>query len=486
MATAANNPRHEGEPSVSGAIVPFCSSQQTAWNPSTTLFSQQEQSRFVRLQTLLAFGAMHEQVRRRKKAVLNPALEEEVQFTLDERLQLIADRAVAITGADGLAIALPENNDVVLQAAAGAVRPDLGACIDRDSAFSGACLRTVQILSCDDTEADARVNLEVCRRLGVRSMVAVPLCVRRHEIGLLQAFSARPFGFDDSDVRNLRTLADLLLAALAPEPQDRLAETPPVAAAEWEVSPNPTEATAVARLQMSEQRESAISRFGMPVLVMFIVIASALWGRVFWRLNSTLPSNRAVQTEKTARKARASVAQVAPAAPVAVPAEPTEKESHATRSPDKSQGVSNFPVVTGIQHRSSADSTTVVLDLGGWVQYEAHRLANPHRIYFDLHGTQLASGLAFKKISVGDAVLKRIRVAQSVTGMTRLVLETNTYSDFSANLDSNPYRLVIEVRKPVAGPKRSVNQLPIAIEADKKTELPNAVSAAKPLETQRR
>ena len=52
--------------------------------------------------------------------------------------------------------------------------------------------------------------------------------------------------------------------------------------------------------------------------------------------------------------------------------------------------------VTGIRHWSSADSSTVVLDLEDQVQYEAHRLANPDRIYFDLHDTSLAPELDAK------------------------------------------------------------------------------------------
>jgi N-acetylmuramoyl-L-alanine amidase len=125
----------------------------------------------------------------------------------------------------------------------------------------------------------------------------------------------------------------------------------------------------------------------------------------------------------------------------------TSNGSHATHSPGKPRELAEFPMVTGIQHWASADSSTVVLNLADRVQYEAHRLANPDRIYFDLHDTQLGSNLAEKSIAMGDALLKRIRVAQPVTGMTRIVLETKTKSDFSVSLETNPYRLVVEVRK---------------------------------------
>ena len=149
-------------------------------------------------------------------------------------LQLVAERAVAITGADGLAIALAENNEIVLRAAAGTVRPDVGARIDRDSAFSGACFRTAQVVNCDDTETDPRVNVQACRKLGARSMVAVPLCGRRRVIGVLEAFSAWPFGFNESDIRNLSLLAELVLGALKPEDEDRFAESAQAAATKLE------------------------------------------------------------------------------------------------------------------------------------------------------------------------------------------------------------------------------------------------------------
>src|SRR6266550_1001522 len=157
------------------------------------------------LQALLAFSALHEQVRWRRALARRQAgfdtisstaeFEAGEQFVLDDVLQLVAERAVAITGADGLAIALAENDEIVLRAAAGTVRPDPGTRIDRTSAFSGACFRTAQIINCDDTETDTRVNLEACRKMGVRSMVAVPLCGRRRVIGILEAFSSWPFAF---------------------------------------------------------------------------------------------------------------------------------------------------------------------------------------------------------------------------------------------------------------------------------------------------
>src|SRR6201987_4706339 len=225
----------------------------------TTAYADERPSQQNALQALLAFSAMHEQVRRRralasKHAAFDskspvaefelarfepPEFEPEEQFVLDEVLQLVAERAVSITGADGLAIALAENNEIVLRAAAGSIRPDVGARIDRDSAFSGASFRTAQVVNCDDTETDPRFNLEACRKLGARSMVAVPLCGRRRVIGLLEAFSSWPFGFNESDVRNLSLLAELVLGALKPEDEDPFPESAQVAATKLEPAARP-------------------------------------------------------------------------------------------------------------------------------------------------------------------------------------------------------------------------------------------------------
>jgi len=476
MATATN-PSHEGKIPPTGVVVPLCPPGQTA--PAD---SQQEPSQRNTLQALLAFSALHEQVRRRKTletrrtgddgAVPEAEFEKREQFTLDEVLQLVAARAVAITGADGLAIALAENNEIVLRAAVGTVRPDLGARIDRDSAFSGACFLTARIVSCDDTETDARVNRQTCRRLGARSMVAVPLRGRTRGIGVLQAFSAQPFGFNDSDVRKLSLLAELALGALTPEDEYRLAESAQVAATKLESAPSEPEAVPDAEPEMPAEEPDRVSRrTGMLVLLVSIVIASALAGGVWRKLKPSQLANKMVQTEDMASKPMGTAAQDAPAAPSAgTAASPahinpgaTSNGSQAANLPAKPRELSKFPMVTGIQHWSSADSSTVALNLEDQVQYEAHRLANPDRIYFDLHDTQLASNLAWKSIEVGDALVERIRVAQPVTGMTRIVLETKARTDFSVSLEPNPYRLVVEVRKAGASPKGAVNWFPNAI-----------------------
>src|ERR1700733_3802435 len=179
------------------------------------------------LQALLAFAALHEQIRQRRGHGGPPSTAEtwEVErFVLDEVLQLVAERALAITGADGIAVALAEGTEIVCRGSGGAIAPDAGARLDPNSGFSGACFRSGQVIRCDDAEHDPRVNLQAALLLGARSMVAVPLAGQNCIIGLVEAFSYDAFGFNDSDVRSLNLLAELILAALRPEEEDRLTQ----------------------------------------------------------------------------------------------------------------------------------------------------------------------------------------------------------------------------------------------------------------------
>src|SRR4029077_12708952 len=131
--------------------------------------------------------------------------------------------------------------------------------------------------------------------------------------------------------------------------------------------------------------------------------------------------------DATAAPVPSVVAAANPTAANATP-EPISDNTAPDMSPATPQELSKFPKVTGIRHWSSADSSTIVLDLEDQIQYEAHRLSRPNRIYFDLRDTRLAPELLGKSIEIGDSFVGRIRMAQPVAGMTRVVLETKSNS----------------------------------------------------------
>jgi N-acetylmuramoyl-L-alanine amidase len=106
---------------------------------------------------------------------------------------------------------------------------------------------------------------------------------------------------------------------------------------------------------------------------------------------------------------------------------------------------SSLPRVTGIRHWSTADYTRVAIDLDAEVKYQAGRVPDPDRIFFDLPDTRLASTLVGKSFDVQDGFLKKIRVAQYQLGSTRVVLEVDDVAEYSAFLLPNPYRLIIDI-----------------------------------------
>ena len=150
-----------------------------------------------------------------------------------------------LTLASGAAIALRQGDLMLCRARAGATAPVLGAQLDTQSGLSGECVRTGRTLVCDDTENDPRVNLDVCRYLGIRSIAVLPISLGREVVGVFEAFSAQARGFSGNEVAALESMRDLVLSVIRSSPQ---AETPAASAlatraAEEKPSPRPTETT---------------------------------------------------------------------------------------------------------------------------------------------------------------------------------------------------------------------------------------------------
>jgi N-acetylmuramoyl-L-alanine amidase len=508
------------------------------------------------LRALLAFSDLREQIRNRRMAAgcaSDGDLFETERFIRDEVLQLIADRAQAITQADGIVVALAEGSanewpEMVCRAASGPLAVERGIHLIRDSEFLRDCLESGRILRCDDCEIDARVELDFARALGARSTVLIPLRGRREQLGVLQAFSTTARAFTDHDVRCFDLFSELVLSALKPEDQDRrihwlsdvaneVLHAKPTAAApvvadtaaieipevkpeveptgttvETWLAPSPTAAMEVPQatppipevipevvvleqpvftpatfadlyehsvtdksfaddtLEINElarssepprflpflQRHSlpGSSRPGLTVAMGLVAVAAlfsagAWWGMQFHgktAITKTAATNSVVSPQSV-------TAPPAPSAEVLSPAvadnlmDPAKTASDAgpltAVAADK---LAALPKITGVRHWSSSMGSTVVIDMEDQVPYEVHRLMSPERIYFDLHDTVLSSELDGKTMDVGDASLTRVRVAQPVAGITRIVLDTKNGSNFSVSMESSPYRLVVELR----------------------------------------
>ena len=129
-------------------------------------------------------------------------------------LRLIGERARSLTRGSGAAIALVHKDSVICRASIGDGAPGLGTRLDVNSGFSGLCFREGKALRCDDAENDPRVDLESCRRLRVRSMLAAPVRYERDTVGLLMVFAAQPFSFDEGDLAVVESLAHTVVLSM--------------------------------------------------------------------------------------------------------------------------------------------------------------------------------------------------------------------------------------------------------------------------------
>jgi len=144
------------------------------------------------------------------------SLAEMAHRDLDAALQLLAERAQYITDASGAAIALRrgEHNDMLCRASTGSNAPELGSLLSMEYGLSGECVRTRQPLRCDDAERDPRVNHEVCRQLGIASVVLMPIVSDQQVLGVFEIFSGKPRAFEPRDVSALQRLSEMVETAV--------------------------------------------------------------------------------------------------------------------------------------------------------------------------------------------------------------------------------------------------------------------------------
>jgi N-acetylmuramoyl-L-alanine amidase len=485
------------------------------------------------LRTLLAFSALHEQIRNRGAVAPLGAdwdLFQTERFVLDEVLQLVCDRTQALTGCDGVMIALAEGASIVCRASCGPLLVERGVHLVTASEFLQDAVDSGRILRCDDCQVDARVELDLCQLVGARSTVLVPLRGRRAPLGVLQAFARAPFSFTDDDVRCFDLFAELVLSALKPEDQDRRlnwltnladeilrpkegAVTPcvdemPFAGgadtqsedshfadshfndseqrslpeAPFRELPSPLADRAeklpvpelpvpnfIAEELTAQQKHTsslsflpafsipASSRPGLNGVIVLVLVAALFSAGVWWGMRNhgfgaiqPTPSSAAAPAGSPTAAARSSVQTTQAPSSQAPPDNLLDPAKFAadttTVSPTSESRLGVLPRITSIRHWASSVGSTVVIDMEDQVPYEVHRLSSPERIYFDLHDTALTPDLEGKSLEIGDPSLTRVRVAQPLPGVTRVVLDTKDGSNFAVSMESSPYRLVVELR----------------------------------------
>src|SRR6267378_1157828 len=134
----------------------------------------------------------------------------EIGDDVDAVLHLITERALSLTRASGAALAFLTDDRMICRARAGEPAPPLGAPVDAKQGLSGECVRSGLLVSCEDTENDPRVDSEICRALGIGSLMAAPIVSDFRVVGLLEIFSPHPRSFAKAHEAVLDRLVEMI------------------------------------------------------------------------------------------------------------------------------------------------------------------------------------------------------------------------------------------------------------------------------------
>lgn len=129
-------------------------------------------------------------------------------------MQVVVERTLSLLDIDGAAIELAEDDDMVYRACSGIAASHLGLRLGKHGSLSGLSVKTGEILCCNDTENDPRVDKAACDEVGLRSMLVVPLCYKDSVVGVLKAMSVRPNRFTGADLDLLGLLSRQVAASM--------------------------------------------------------------------------------------------------------------------------------------------------------------------------------------------------------------------------------------------------------------------------------
>jgi len=130
-----------------------------------------------------------------------------------------------------------------------------------------------------------------------------------------------------------------------------------------------------------------------------------------------------------------------------------EAKTAAKSSPQVAVGEKPQPVpaqLTEVRHWSNPDYTRIAVTLSHEAPFEKHEIARApgsgilSRIFFDVNGAKLAPGA--RDLTIGDGLLKNVRVAQYKPDTVRVVLDVDNIKDYKIFTFSDPFRIIVDVK----------------------------------------
>lgn len=221
------------------------------------------------------------------------------EFNLDRALQLIAERALIVCNASGIAIAMLESNQLVYRAGSGSAAIEIGRHVP---AVLSACSNVrAEILRVEDAQNDWRVQAKICKQFGAVSLLILPIYDKRVITGVLQVHFSEAHAFLDREVRAYRMMAGLAEEAILRDLRRGTKEAPAALSgtaaviqsnmAAWKASGEDDQRPTQAALDVSQRyKEPATdcARFGTKSTRGLVRIVHRLFGNKIWPLAATV------------------------------------------------------------------------------------------------------------------------------------------------------------------------------------------------------
>ncbi len=138
------------------------------------------------------------------------------EVALDLVFEQIVCQTRLSTCATGAFIGLLRNGQIVSRALNGATSAEFVAYLRRDSRMVDACLRASALQYCRNSENFPGLDVLVCRSLGARSIVLVPvLRDAKEKLGVLGAFSSQADAFTAGDLVAIQSMAQRVADTIA-------------------------------------------------------------------------------------------------------------------------------------------------------------------------------------------------------------------------------------------------------------------------------
>lgn len=126
-------------------------------------------------------------------------------------MQAIVEERSVMPQSNGIVVELRDGDQLYYAAASGTSAGLIGLRLALNTSLSGLSILTGEPLSCTDAHDDPRVNREACDRVGLRSMIVVPIPHQGQTVGVLKYHAAQPAAFDEEDM----LMAHLLVGPIA-------------------------------------------------------------------------------------------------------------------------------------------------------------------------------------------------------------------------------------------------------------------------------